>query len=286
MSPGNGHPYSWSAICNGYDSRRLRETVYPQIADYLDKQKWPEARLVNAHVGFVWCQEKSLSSSVAQSTQIPRVCDSYEELVDLADAILLARDDVVERRPFVRAALASGKPIFIDKPVALNREEADQLLQRQAFPWQVFTCSALRYAPEMLLTQNERDVLGPLQEIKASTPKYWQTYAVHLLEPLIAQWGAGADYQFVQVSTSKRQCDLGLTINKIPVTVQCLGDGQAPIKIEYIGAHDRVSKIFSDAFRCFKTSLSEALIQWESQQLRIPREETLKIAEIIGWGAS
>lgn len=285
MSPGNGHPYSWSAICNGYDSQCLRRTDYPQIADYLDKQNWPEARLANAHVDFVWCQDPSLASSVASVAQIPHVCDSYEELLGLADAVLLARDDVVERRPLVRAALASGKPIFIDKPLALSRQEAEQLLQLQSFSWQIFTCSALRYAPEILLTQDEQESLGPLQQIKASTPKYWHTYAVHLLEPLVAQWGAGADYRFVQLSIAEKQRELDLTINGIPVKVQCWGDCQASIKIEYIGEHGCVSKIFMDAFRCFKNSLSEAMLQWESQQLGIPREETLKISEIIGWGA-
>lgn len=284
MSPGNGHPYSWSAICNGYDPQHLRRTEYPQIADYLAQQDWPAARLAEARVDYVWCEQKSQAVSVAEASCIHRVCDTYEELLNLCDALLLARDDVVERRPLVQAALDSGKPVFIDKPLGLSRAEAESWLQQQADPTQIFTASALRYAPEILLTPAERHALGPLQSIVASTPKYWHTYAVHLLEPLVAQWGAHADYRFVHTSASGAQRSLSLAIDDIPVQVQCLGDVKTPIKIEYWGERERVTKTFADAFRCFKTSLSEALLQWATRQLRINRAETLKIAELISWG--
>jgi hypothetical protein len=284
MSPGNGHPYSWSAICNGYDPQYLRKTEYPQIADYLAQQHWPAARLLNARVEYVWCDQKSQAQSVATASCIAHVCDTYEELLKLCDAVLLARDDVVERRPLVQAALASGKPVFIDKPFGLSRAEAEGWLQQQDYPWQIFTASALRYAPEILLTPADRESIGPLRSIVASTPKYWSTYAVHLLEPLVAQWGAYVPYRFVHTSTSGEQRSVSLAIKDIPVQVQCLGDCKAPIKIEYWGERDRVTKTFSDAFRCFKTSLSEALLQWENQHVRIDPNETLKIAEMISWG--
>ena len=284
MSPGNGHPYSWSAICNGYDPLYLRQTEYPQIADYLAEQTWPEARLAEARVEFVWCGQKTQAQSVAAATGISHVCDSYEELLGICDALLLARDDVVERRPLVRAALASGKPVFIDKPFSLSRVEAETWLEEQANPWQIFTASALRYAPEMLLTPPDRESLGPLLSIAASTPKYWHTYAVHLLEPLIAQWGKGADYRFVHTSGSGAQRSVSFTIDHIPVQVQCLGDCKAPIQIQYWGERGQITKKFADAFRCFKTSLGEALSQWQTEAVRIDREETLIITDIIEWG--
>lgn len=285
MSSGNGHPYSWSAICNGYDPQHLRQTEYPQIADYLAQQHWPAAQLPDARVEYVWCDQKSQAQSVATASCIPHVCDTYGELLEQCDAILLARDDVVERRPLVQAAIASGKPVFIDKPFSLSRAEAESWLRQQMNPWQIFTASALRYAPEILLTADERETLGPLQSIVASTPKYWHTYAVHLLEPLVAQWGADASYRFVHTSTSdSTQRSISFAINDIPVQVQCLGDCKAPIQIQYWGERERLSKNFADAFRCFKTSLGEALLQWQQKEVRIPREETLKIAEMIAWG--
>ena len=38
-SVGNGHPYSWSALFNGYDRELMRkECPFPGIPDYLDKE--------------------------------------------------------------------------------------------------------------------------------------------------------------------------------------------------------------------------------------------------------
>ena len=38
MSHGNGHPYSWSAIVNGYDHEYMKDCPFPVIQDYLKKQ--------------------------------------------------------------------------------------------------------------------------------------------------------------------------------------------------------------------------------------------------------
>ena len=38
MVPGNGHPYSWSAIFNGYDPQEMANCPYPAIPQYLGKE--------------------------------------------------------------------------------------------------------------------------------------------------------------------------------------------------------------------------------------------------------
>ncbi len=41
MVDGNAHPYSWSAIINGYDPKAMRSAIgdrYPVILDYLGQQ--------------------------------------------------------------------------------------------------------------------------------------------------------------------------------------------------------------------------------------------------------
>ena len=35
MIPGNGHPYSWSALLNGYDKARMAQCPYPVIAHHI-----------------------------------------------------------------------------------------------------------------------------------------------------------------------------------------------------------------------------------------------------------
>ena len=47
-SPGNGHPYSWSAIINGYDEKHMKMCPFPVIPKYLANEKWPESMIKNA----------------------------------------------------------------------------------------------------------------------------------------------------------------------------------------------------------------------------------------------
>ncbi len=39
VSEGNGHPYSWSSIFNGFDRKELKKCPYPTIIEYLKKKK-------------------------------------------------------------------------------------------------------------------------------------------------------------------------------------------------------------------------------------------------------
>ena len=41
MSEGNGHPYSWSAIFNGYDADAMRDCPFPAIPEYLARRRFP-----------------------------------------------------------------------------------------------------------------------------------------------------------------------------------------------------------------------------------------------------
>ena len=41
MVDGNGHPYSWSAMFNGYEPGDMAHCPFPTIPDYLSKE--PEA---------------------------------------------------------------------------------------------------------------------------------------------------------------------------------------------------------------------------------------------------
>ena len=43
ISEGNGHPYSWSAIFNGYNEEYMIQCPFESIPEYLSKQKhWRE----------------------------------------------------------------------------------------------------------------------------------------------------------------------------------------------------------------------------------------------------
>ena len=89
MSEGNGHPYSWSAIFNGYDAGAMAECPFPVIPEYLSKQTFPDDRIESALVTHIWCQENSVSQHIAKASNISHVVEDLESMVGEVDAILL-----------------------------------------------------------------------------------------------------------------------------------------------------------------------------------------------------
>src|SRR5215472_4872506 len=93
LSPGNGHPYSWSAIINGYDRRAMASCPYPAIPRYLGRQRFPAAALAGAAVTHIWTQDGDASEHIARAARIPNIVDRPDAMIGHVDAVLLARDD-------------------------------------------------------------------------------------------------------------------------------------------------------------------------------------------------
>ena len=137
LSEGNGHPYSWSAIFNGYNEEEMAKCPFPVIPEYLSKQNYPEDFLGElAEVTHIWTQDISVSNSVARAAKIEYVVKKMEDMIGHVDAILLSRDDAENHVEMAQPFLEAGLPIFIDKPFALSLSEANYMLsiQKDDFP--------------------------------------------------------------------------------------------------------------------------------------------------------
>ena len=88
ISEGNGHPYSWSAIFNGYNKKKMENCGYPAIYDYLKDQKFPDAQIKEGRVTHIWTQDLSLSQKIASATLIENIADDYHDLIKNVDALL------------------------------------------------------------------------------------------------------------------------------------------------------------------------------------------------------
>ena len=259
LSHGNGHPYSWSAIVNGYDPVAMEDCGFPVIARYLKQQSWPEARLGGADVTHVWTQSAELSRSIAEATFIPEIAESLEDLVGTVDAVLLARDDHEHHLEHAGPFLDAGIPIYIDKPIATSRARLNELRRRERFPGHIFTCSALRYAPEMQLSERQWEQIGKVARVHATTPKDWDRYAVHIIEPITVMLGSSRPIETVAVDTNT---DGGTTVQiiwdgSIEVRFTATGEPSGPMVIEVIGTGGSVALSEPDTFNAFKAALHD-----------------------------
>jgi len=174
LSDGNGHPYSWSAILNGYDREAMELCEFPTIPRYLEKQPWPESRIADAEVVEVWTQSARLSKKIARASRISNIVSVPEEMLGLVDAVLLARDDAENHLEFATPFINAGLQIYIDKPIALSTSALNRLYELEQYPGQIFTCSALRYSAELRLSEEDRMELGDVRQIIAFAPKSWE----------------------------------------------------------------------------------------------------------------
>ncbi len=286
LSPGNGHPYSWSAIFNGYEKEDMEHCGFPVIPRYLEQQSWPEARIPEALVTHVWTQDLELSHHISRTCRISNVVTDPFDMIGVVDGVLLARDDAETHLHFARPFLEVGLPVYIDKPMALSVAEAEALFALGARPGQLFSCSALRYAQELQLSESDRNQIGAVMCIEATTPKYWDTYAVHIIEPVRMMLDQGDKVESSQLlDRTDKITRLSLRWDSGVETVfNAMGDVALPITFRVSGVKGELELQFSDTFSAFKQALWQFVRGIINQRDQIERPSTLDVVRIIELG--
>jgi len=287
LSEGNGHPYSWAAICNGYSPEYMQACEFPVIPQYLAEQSWPDARIPSVEVTHIWTQNAESSRRVAKASLISHVVDEPAAMLGQIDALLLARDDAENHLAFATPFLEAGIPVYIDKPVALSLDGMDALYRLQQYEGQIFTCSALRYAKELRLSESDRERIGPIRHLQATTPKSWEKYAVHIIEPSLQIIGASADITSARSRTfagGGRSVSVGFG-NGITADFSAFGkEIAAPLSIRVYGERGWQELVFADAFSAFKTALSEFVDGIRTKTCLSPIEFNRQVVSIIEAG--
>jgi predicted dehydrogenase len=285
LSEGNGHPYSWAAICNGYDATQMANCPFPVIPQYLSEQTWPAARLKNVEVTHIWTQDVHISQQVAAASLIPNVVHTMEELIGQVDGVLLARDDAENHLAMAEPFLRAGLPVFIDKPLALDSKSAKTLFKLQRYPGQLFTCSALRFAKELQLTTAQQQQLGKINHIHATISKDWSKYAIHLIEPVLQliDFTQPIEQHSVVTSSDRRVVSLRWA-DQTTTTFTTLGATPTPITLTVYGEHSNLTLTFTDTFNAFKNSLAHFVDIIHTKQQPVDISFVLKTIEIIERG--
>ncbi|CAL66990.1 Gfo/Idh/MocA family oxidoreductase [Christiangramia forsetii] len=285
MSDGNGHPYSWSAIFNGFDKEKMEDCPFPAIPEYLAKQKFPEASLGNfGKVTHIWTQDIATSKHIAAAAKIEIVVENLEDMVGEVDAVLLARDDAENHYKMALPFLKSGIPIFIDKPLALSVFEANKILDVQQFEDQVFSCSSIRFAEELNLTDQEKDSIGEIVHVEAAIPKKWDTYAIHLIEPIVSRLPERGELLNVKSIHNQHLSSCMIEWKNTTAYIKVTGNIPIPIKLSFYGLKGVIEKDFRDSYACFKSSLKKFVNLVNGIESNINREETLEIIQILEKG--
>lgn len=280
LSEGNGHPYSWSAIFNGYRPEYMKDCGFPVIPEYLSHQKFPEDCIAGAHVTHIWTQDEAISRHVAAASKIPTVVARMEDLIGQVDAVLLARDDPDNHFAMARPFIEAGLPIYIDKPLAVSREEAERIYALEKHPGQIFTCSALAYSDGV-----KREEIGELYHLDATCIKDWKKYAIHVVEPALRLF----DYEMKIVRHSviandKRRIVTLEWENGLTTTFKTLSKAKCGFQISLYGTEGQQNVDFGGTFFMFRNALQEFVSIVRGEKPNNSRTITMKAIEILERG--
>lgn len=285
MSYGNGHPYSWAAIFNGFDKKEMSKCAFPVIPEYLSKQSFPKDFLCDLGlVSHIWTQDINVSNQIAKASKIENVVNNIEDLCNNVDAVLLARDDAENHYQMSKPFLNAGIPIFIDKPFALNVEDANAMLLSQKFESQIFTCSALRYAQELILSKDEISKLGHITYVEGTIMNKWDTYGIHILEPLVSQLPNRGKLINVKAQVKDNIHFVNVKWENCEAILKVTGTCKSDLAISFSGNNLTITKKFTDSFSCFRKSLLIFINSLKEKKIVIERSETLELVEILQKG--
>jgi predicted dehydrogenase len=191
MIEGNGHPYSWSAIINGYNPAAMATCPYPVIPKYLGAEPAGSVRVPHAQVTHVWADNPADAAAVATASLIPHVVGRAEDVIGEVDAVIISTDDGFDHARRARPFIEAGLPVFIDKPLATSLEELRAFVAWEKAGAKILSSSGLRYSPQLAQCRADLPALGELRWLSGVTTKTWEKYGIHLLEPLFCLTGPG-----------------------------------------------------------------------------------------------
>lgn len=278
MIEGNGHPYSWSGIINGYNPEEMARCPYAAIPAYMGRQPLESVRIPGARVTHIWTDDPADAPKVAAASLIQTIVARPEDVIGRVDAVVIATDDgtdhVRRARPFVEA----GLPVFVDKPMATTLEELRQFVEWHRAGRILLSTSGMRYAPEM---RADFSSLGDLRWITSFTCKTWERYGIHALEAVEPLTGPG----FLTVTTQGGpDGDIVQVTHRsgVRVTLGALHDAYGSFGAVHLhGTRGELALKLTDTYHAFRGQLAAWIDMLRTGRRPLPFEETVELMAVI-----
>ena len=278
FSEGNGHPFSFSAIINGYSDSGMAASGWEGIYQYLRQRDPSEFGIGDLAVTHAWTQFPDVTRKLCAASNIPMPVSDPMEMLGNVDAVIIARDDFESHFELAHPFLKAGLSVFVDKPLTLDIDEL-RTFRPYLESGKLMSCSAMRYARELDLLRISIPGFGPIKLVRGTIVLSWEKYGIHLLEaiagllnpdPLYAlATGAGHD----SVALGNRDGSL--------MQIDCLGDAPRTFSIEIFGKEQRGSAEITDNFSMFRRALWHFHDSMKTGTPAIDPSQTIRLMRIL-----
>lgn len=277
-SEGNGHPFSYSSIVNGYSNRCLADSGWPGIYEYVRRRHRSEFGIEGIRITHAWTQDRAVTEKLCAACMIPNAVAEYQALIGEVDAVIIARDDFETHYQLSMPFLKAGVPVFVDKPLGLKLGELRDLkpfLEEGL----LMSCSGMRFARELDEPRADLISYGNLKLIRCAIVLSWEKYGVHLLEAALSVTPARpvsvlmlpAEHSSVAV-----RLDDGVLLQ-----IDAMGDCARTFHIEIFGTQRIGTFDITDNFSMFRRMLWEFAESIRTGKPAIEPDRTLDIMRVL-----
>ena len=281
-SEGNGHPFSFSAIINGYDDQKFAAAGWPVIHNYLKAQGPDRFGIGDARVTCAWTQDAQLTAKLCAACKIDTACARVEDMIDKVDAVIVARDDWETHARYAMPFLEAGKFVFIDKPLSLDDREL-KAFEPYLRSGKLMSCSGLRYAAELDEFRSPRSTwsIGEPKSIEASVLFGIEKYGIHMIEAVSSldpAWGRVTKVTRLPVAHDAWVMQFS---DGVPFVLHCLGQVAKTFHVGIYGDKGHRHFDLHDNFSAFRRAMEKFFEMVKSGKPSIDPDETLRIMRLI-----
>ncbi len=280
FSEGNGHPFSFSAIVNGYDDAGFAAAGWPVIHDYLRQQPANRFGIGDARVTHAWTQDAALTAKLCAACRIENACADISEMLEAVDALIVARDDWESHAEFALPFLHRGIPVFVDKPLTLDADELAAFI-----PYlengKLMSCSGLRYAAEIDPLRVPEPEIGSIRLVAGAVLNGPEKYGIHLIEAVASLGGAFARPVAVTRIEAPHDSFLLRFENGVPFHLDCLGNVGKTFHLSVFGDRGHCHFDLHDNFSAFRRTLGHFFAMVQSSVPSIEPAETVLIMRLL-----
>lgn len=278
MSEGNGHPFSFSSIINGYADSGLSKSGWPGIYEYVRRRDPSEFGFDGVRVTHAWTQDIEITRKLCEAAMIPNSVTASAAMIGHVDAVIIARDDYENHLSMALPFLKAGLHVFIDKPLSLDVGEL-----RALWPYlesgKLMSCSGMRYAKELDEPRASLGAYGEIRLIRGAILNSWEKYGIHLLDAILnivhckPVSVVAIDAPHVSVAV---QMDDGMVLQ-----LDALGELCRCFRIDIFGTKQITSHQIVDNFSMFRRLLWHFVQSVKTGVPTIAPDHTLTVMQVL-----
>ncbi len=282
INEGNGHPYSYSSIFNGYDPIALeRDCPFELIKKYLPAEHKNENSINDAKVTHIWTQDKKLSQLIANVALIPNIVTNIEDLIGKVDAVILARDDPWNHLKMALPFIKEKIPIFIDKQLSSSRKDLSKFKELLSPDYPIMACSSSRYTKD-IEDLRKKNILNFTKTIHGVSRVNWVRYGHHLIEGICSIIGTDVKFvRFLSFDSGHEIIQIRYS-NELNLIFEFISDVSLPIQFTCYSTNSIPHVVpFTDYFNSFKIMMEKFITLVKTGKKDIEVDEIISIANII-----